>query len=32
LAGDEAALIAKRARQITLSFLVREDVINVARD
>jgi hypothetical protein len=32
LASDEVALVAKRARQITLPFLVGEDVINVARD
>jgi hypothetical protein len=32
LAGDEAALAAKRARQTTLPFLVGEDVINIARD
>jgi hypothetical protein len=32
LASNEAALVAKRARQTTLPFLVREDVIDVARD
>jgi hypothetical protein len=32
LASNEAALVAKRARQTTLPFLVREDVMNVARD
>jgi hypothetical protein len=32
LASDDAALVVKRARQITLPFLIKKDVINVARD
>ncbi len=32
LASNEAALVAKRARQTTLPFLIREDIINIARD